>query len=516
MSLRHLLAVGAAAVALDVAGPVSAQKSKHTIRVAINDMFSVSDPYHFPLDENAQFYRTIYSSLVEFNEYTGKFEPFLAKSWKRINSTTIEFTLREGVKFHNGNEFTADDVLTTLAYLADPKVRIRFKARYTWLKKVEKLGKYKVRLTAKNPNATDMADIAYRFEMLDGKSLNSLERKSDYGKATPYGTGPYKIKYVDRNKGILVERVEDYYGDAGYGRAPVQFVHGIPMPDRQTQKAQLITGGVDMLRDVTNDDARNFATMPGIKATPTPTGMLMYITLDAAGRSKNKVMMDERVRKAFIMAIDREKIVKAVVAGGGDAEFPKSICFKANIACLPSTTPYPYNPTESKRLLAEAGHPNGIDLTFYVHAPIQHVAVALSGELRKVGIRTTITPLPLMVYVKKRGAGDFTAFNGFYPTGAHPDAANLLNFFFGANRDYWNDPIIDKAYKDGSTEFDVAKRAKIYEAAFDQVNEKAYIYPLSEKPIVWVHTKDIKVMRNNMSTFESRLGDYAWSDYKEK
>ena len=146
------------------------------------------------------------------------------------------------------------------------------------MKSVEKLGRYKVRLTGKKNRATDMADIAYRFEMLHGKSLMGLERKSDYGKVTPYGTGPYKIKFVDRNKGILVERVADYYGDAGYGRAPVKFVHGIHMPDKQTQKAQLITGGVDMLRDVTADDARNFVTLPGIKATPTPTGMLMLPT----------------------------------------------------------------------------------------------------------------------------------------------------------------------------------------------------------------------------------------------
>ena len=510
MTKKTALAAGIAAAALLAAAPAMAQKSKDTLRVAINDMFSVSDPYHFPLDENAQFYRTIYTSLIEYNEYKGRFEPYLAKSWKRINPTTIEFTLREGVKFHNGAEFTADDVLTTLAYLADPKVRIRFKARYTWLKSVEKLGKYKVRLTGKKNRATDMADIAYRFEMLHGKSLMGLERKSDYGKVTPYGTGPYKIKFVDRNKGILVERVDNYYGDAGFGRAPVKFVHGIHMPDKQTQKAQLITGGVDMLRDVTADDARNFVTLPGINATPTPTGMLMYITLDAAGRSKNKVMKDIRVRKAFIMAIDRKKIVEAVVAGGKNAESPKSVCFKANIACDPTTTPYPYNPAEAKRLLAQAGYPNGIDLTFFVHAPIRHVAEAISGELRKVGIRTKLSPLPLMVYVKKRGAGKFTAFLGKYPTAAQPDTENLLNFFFGANRDYYKDPLINGAAKKGATEFNVAKRAAIYTPALDQVNKMSFIYPLTEVPVVFAHTKDVEIKPNLQSSGEIRVGDFFW------
>lgn len=92
--------------------------------------------------------------------------------------------------------------------------------------------------------------------------------------------------------------------------------------------------------------------------------------------------------------------------------------------------PYPYYPAEAKQLLAQAGFQYGIDLTSRVHAPIRHVAEAISGELRKVGIRTKLEPLPLMVYVKKRGAGEFTAFNGFYPTSADLGKAHRL----GAHR----------------------------------------------------------------------------------
>ena len=114
MTKKLVLAVGVAAAALLATGPAMAQKSKDTLRIAINDMFRVSDPYHFPLDENAQFYRIILTSLIEFNEYKDRFEPFPAKSWKRINKTTIEFTLRGGAKFHNGNEFTADDNAVSL------------------------------------------------------------------------------------------------------------------------------------------------------------------------------------------------------------------------------------------------------------------------------------------------------------------------------------------------------------------------------------------------------------------
>jgi hypothetical protein len=105
---------------------------------------------------------------------------------------------------------------------------------------------------------------------------------------------------------------------------------------------------------------------------------------------------------------------------------------------------------------------------------------------------------------------------GFYPTSANPDTANLLNFFFDADRDYWRDDLISKARKAGDLEFDVAKRADIYLPALNRVNEKAYIYPVSELPLVWAHSKDVKVLRNPLSAGESRLGDYAWSDFKPK
>ena len=88
--------------------------------------------------------------------------------------------------------------------------------------------------------------------------------------------------------------------------------------------------------------------------------------------------------------------------------------------------------------------------------------------------------------------------------------------FFGGDRDYYKDPVIHKASEDGIKEYDLAKRTQIYTPALDQVNKKAYMLPLSELPLVFAHSKDVKVLRNKLSTAESRLGEYVWADYKEK
>ncbi|MCD6073631.1 MAG: hypothetical protein K0Q70_514 [Rhodospirillales bacterium] len=514
MSTKLAAALGVAG-ALFVAGAAQAQKSADTLRIAVADMFSVTDPYHLPLDENAAFYRSVYQGLVDFDEYERKFVPILSKSWKRIDDLTVEFELRDNVKWDNGEPFTAEDVKATVAYITDEKTRIRFKERYDFIKEVEILGPHKLRLHYKYKTPFDLATLGYNVKIINGKVLNGLENKADYGRVSPVSTGAYKINFVDKNKGIMVERVENYYGDAGgYYRAPVKRVHGIPLPDGQSQIAQLMTGGVDLLRFVSSENAKQLAAVPNLEVTVTPSVSLVYVTLDAVGRSSNKIMTDERVRKAFIMAIPRDLIVKNIVAGGDKAELPRSICFKATIACEPTVEPYAYNPSEAKRLLIEAGYGNGVDLLIAAHAPHRHVAEAIAGEVRKVGIRATVESMPLPLYVKKRGDGELTAFVGLYPTSVNPDTDGLLDLFFNADRDYWQDPIIKKAKEDGSTEMDVKKRTALYTPALNRINEKAYIYPLTEQPMVWAHTKDVKLLRQTMSAADPRLGDYAWSDYK--
>jgi ABC-type transport system substrate-binding protein len=88
--------------------------------------------------------------------------------------------------------------------------------------------------------------------------------------------------------------------------------------------------------------------------------------------------------------------------------------------------------------------------------------------------------------------------------------ATMWDFFFAGPRDYWSDDFINKAYADGNLEFDDAKRAAIYTPALNRVNEKAYILPVSEIPMMWAHHKDVKVMQNPMADSQPVLGDFAW------
>jgi peptide/nickel transport system substrate-binding protein len=502
------LAAGLALMAGAIA-PAFAQKTNDTLRIAVNDPFSVLDLYHFPQDEVGNFNRATSGTLIKFDEFKGEFIGELAKAWRRIDDKTIEFDLRDDASFHSGNKFTAEDVKYTIEYLKDPKSKMRFADRYNWVKEILVLSPYKIRYVAAEPKSTDMITISQQHYVYDSAVHKTLESAADYGRVSASGTGPYKLVSLDRNDGVKLERFDKLI-PASHLRAPIRRIHGIWSPDKQTQIAHLMTGGIDLLTNVTSDMATELDDRPGFATTARPSKNLLFINLDASGRSPNKAMTDERVRKAFIMAIDREAIIKNFIAGAETAERPKSICFDTTLNCKPTNRPYAYDPAGAKKLLAEAGYADGFDLTLAVLAPIQQVAVAIAGELRKVGIRTSVESMPLSVYTKKRSDNELTAALSSYPAGSTPIVSNLLDVFFGGDRDYARDPSFAPAIVAGLAEFDDTKRTGIYRPLLERVNEKAYMLLLTEQPTVFAHSREVEVMASPYSAGSTRVTDFKW------
>lgn len=502
-------AIALAALSI-VVTPAMAQKSKDTIRLTILDPFTTLDSYHFPANQPGQYTRAMYGKLLHWDEHNAKFIPELAKSWKQVNPTTIEFELRDDVKFTSGNKFSADDVKYMVEYLADPKLKIRFKGRYTWFKEAKVLSPTRIQLVSKKPKGDLMMTLAYRYYMYDSAIHSKMDDKAAYGRKSASTTGAYRLVSINRNSGVKLTRNDEAVAKFPHLRAPIKNIHGIPIPDSQTQLASLLTGAVDVLQTSSADTVKQFEQNPNYSVTPFATRMLTYITLDAAGRSKNKVFQDIRVRQAFVKAINRDRVINTFMPGGKSAVRPDSICFAENIACTPSTKPLGYDPAGAKKLLAEAGYPNGIDIELSAFAPMKELTQAVAGDLRKVGIRATVQGMPLPVYTKRRGAGELTALMARYPTFAQPNTSNLMNFFFAGNRDYSNDPIIQNARKVGASTLDVRERAKVYQKAMDQVNKQSYILPFAEQPNVYIHAKNVEIKTGLISMTETRPTDYFW------
>jgi peptide/nickel transport system substrate-binding protein len=494
-----------------LAVPAEAQKAKDTLRIAANDQFAVLSPYDLPLDEAAPIYNEIYTTLWAYNGHTRKYVQQAAKSWKHVDDKTIEIELWDDITLHTGKHFNADDVKASIDYTIDPKVKIRSKYRYTWVSSVEKLGPYKLRLHLQEPYALDILSIASRFYVEDSNVLGKLDKRSDYGRVSAASAGPYKLVSMDPSKGAVVERFDQLSAHLkDTNRAPIKRIIISTITDPQTQVAELLTGGLDVLHNVSQTTAADLAKQPGISVTFTPSQEFYYLQMDAIGRSGRKEFTDIRVRKAVEMAINRDAIIEHIVPGGKVAEKLSAICFSFTIACSSSTKPYDYNPSEAKRLLAEAGYANGFDMQLDAHSPAKEVAEAIAGDLREVGIKMHVQPETIAVYSKLRGEGKLAAFVGIRPTSNFPETSDILASFFRGERDYWKDDIIAAAMTKGEQTADDTARGKVLQTAIDRNNEMAYVFPISSEPIVYAHSKDVKVGENELAVHTVDISDYFW------
>ena len=513
-SKRILAWTLASAAALAMTTPALAQKSKDTVRVAITETFVALSEYHLPIPEANNFHRTVYSNLIGYDEYKQEFVPSLAKAWRRINPTTLEFDLRDDIKFHNGDPFTADDVVYMIEYLLDPKVKLRFKARYNWIARAEKMGPHQVRIHSTEPVSIDLALTAYRMPIFDSKifAKQSLEDQERYGQITPFGTGPYKVVEIDKNRGVKIERFDGFKGNPKHYPSPIKNIVGIPVPDRQTQMAQLITNGVDVLVGVDSDAAKEVTKNPKLGVTYLPSADIYYFALDAGATAGNKVLADPRVRRAIWMAIDRDALGKNLVAGYEVSEKLYAFCFKATIGCKYNKPVPDYNPTEAKRLLAEAGYPNGFEFKYTVDVSVKDIAEAMAGYWHKIGIKAQVDPVPIQVYRTRRAKNEVEAWTVLYPSGTQPDSDNILTTIFNPTlaATYGNTQPIQDAIANGRREFDVQKRADIYATAYDFINERALIMPVLSIPSIFAHSMEVGIERDPLSASELNVSSYVW------
>ena len=502
------LAALAVAGALSAA-PAVAQKSQDTLRLAIISPFPVLSAFDLPHEESGLFHRDIYDFILKYDEHNKKFIPSLAKSWTHIDNKTIEMELRDDIKFHNGDEFDAEDVKATVDYVIDPKSKITYGSHYRWMKDVEILGPHKIRIHANEPIATDLNLLAYRLQIWDSKLLAKLSDKADYGRVSPVGTGLFKVTNYDR-QGITVERYDDYKTIAG-ATAPIKRIKGMFMPDRDTQVAQLIAGGIDWIRGATPDAAKSLKDNPNIAISYVASPTFVYLALDSQNLSGNKALSDPRVREAMHMAIDREAIIKYIVPGGDVAEHAQALCFKETIGCDYSVKPPKYDPAAAKKLLAEAGYPDGFDVEYTVFAPARAIGEAVAGDLLKIGVRAKITVADLGLYRKRQGEGKLEAWSILFPTGSYPDIGNVFAVFFSETAfKYYNEPLITEAMDKGEAEFDPVKRTAIYKKALDRINEMHYVLPISSVPVLHVHSKESSVKTNLLSAGETYISDFEW------
>ncbi len=509
---RALMAAGAMAVF--ATGPAMAQKSEDTIRVALHQPMGVIDGFYDPRPEQSLVSFMVFDSLVMFDAEQRKFVPHVAESWTRIDGKTMEFKIRQGIKFHDGSDLDADDVVHSLNFGKDPKYAFRFKGtRFGYIDKVEKIDQYTVRITAKRDYFAFLGRLASQPPIYPSDYHTSFKDPTEFGKK-PIGSGNFRVVSVDATKGVVLEKFDGYkHSSSAKPAAQAKRIHLTQVPDRQTQIAKMITGELDIIYNVALEQADELRKMPNLAVEVEPTVTFSYIYFDAVDKSGIGVFKDIRVREALMQAIDRNALKKALLPQEMHNEpLQDAMCHSWHISCASSAKVPTYDLDKAKALLKEAGLQDGFKLEITTWGASIKTAEAVAGMLRRVGVEATVDAQTFVGYLKKRSANKVNTFVSLWDNGgAQPDVENTAGFFWlKGSRDYHGDEILHGLVGKGGSELDPEKRAEIFASGFDRIIEQRYQMPLIPIPSVVVHDKGVEIQGGHKSPKGFELNRIRW------
>jgi peptide/nickel transport system substrate-binding protein len=468
------LAIGVALVL--GAGGARADKSDDTLRIAwgVDGVMVNADNYYGATRAGIWFSRLVWDMLVDRDPKTGEYLPNLATSWAWVDDTTLELKLRQGVKFHNGEPFDADDVAYTYNKVAtDPGVKF---ARFVnWVDNVEKLDQYTVRIHTKGPFPQAFEFLAQAMPVYPNEYY---EKVGTQGMSNmPIGTGPYKVVRMKPAEEYTLVRNEDYTWGSPRGMARIKNVVIREISDVQTQVAELMAGGIDVTADLTTDIVDKLQDVPGVTAVQKETIRFFYMSFDAAGRSGFKPITDVRVRRAISHAVNRQSIVDNLMRGA--SRLINTPCHPLQFGCQEAdATTYDYDPKKAKALLAEAGYPDGFKVNLYAEAPA-HESEAVMGDLAKVGIEAKLHRLPWEAYNDALMSNKAPMFLTNWGSSSLSDASASISLFFkGSEDDFARDKDVIEWLKVADTNTDPEKRKEHYAKAIKRITEQAYLVPL--------------------------------------
>ncbi len=521
MSMKTKLALLAATgLAVTMAAPAAvAQKSKNTVRVGLTSAIKGVDNHYDPKADTQFSNHAVYDTLMFRDEKTGKIVPLLAKSVTRVDPKTLEIELRDGVKWHDGEAFDADDVVYTVNWLTNKGTKIRMRRNYTWIAGIEKLGPMKVRISAKRPTPFDLLNLASFTWIYPEHLHNKLEDKADFGRKSPVGTGPYRVAEVTVNRRVVLEKNKDYKQLSPAKRmSNVDRFVLAQIPDVGTQIAQMLAGNLDALvRVIEPAQAIKLAKDPRFNLQMKRGVALSYLAFDAKGRSGAEAMKNIKVRKAIMMAIDRGPLT--TIASGGDpnlAVTPGGMCWKGVQGGCDWSASYPkHDPEAAKKLLAEAGFANGleVEITSFNTGVPKPVAVAISAQLRKVGITSRIDSKRINALRKKMRDGKIQMLVGRWSGGGLAEVSSTLRVFYSGSgpSDWHGDGALKKMARKSSGIMDPVKRKAAVAKALDHATENAYYMALTPSFVPMVHVKELEIDGDgSANTWGANTGNFNW------
>lgn len=444
--------------------------------------------------------RSIWNSLV-WVDHEYNVQPELAENWSPVDDTmkVWDFKLREGVMFHNGKEMTSEDVVASINGHIVQKATSLFTK---WLDKVEAQGKYGLRFTLKAGYAEFPFALAeYRVVIVPAAAADAIF-------ADGIGTGPFKLLQVDNRRGFQAVRNENYWMK---GRPFVDELEGYVV-NSQTAINGFRSGQFNAVFNIDPTTAAQYESTGGIIHKSKGGDQFLF----NLPKNLNLVWNDVRVREAISLSIDRDAINTIVYSDPGTWVGNDTPMSGVNREFLPREKPY--DPDRAKQLLAEAGHPNGLDLPAIVFCPSfpeePRVMAVVTESLKKAGINVEIREMPtdgFDAYVKQVNAPVGRPARSL--VGPRNPAINLGRLAKNPTEDGgWSGPKCEEfnaLYQKAIAEPNDAKRLELYQEAQRIAQSDTPSITLGGRRNMLAHAASVKNLKSHSQNWSSRF-DGVW------
>lgn len=465
-----------------------------TLTVAMRGDIESTHPYLTSDIVGISMRMNIFDNLVDY-DWDGRLVPGLAESWK-ITNRTIQFKLRQGVKFHNGEDFNADSVKASFAHLKSAELKSPAASNVAAVESVIVLDPSTVELVLSRIDARIFDVLANNVSMLPAKYLAEVGTQGFIAK--PIGTGPFKFVSWTKDDKLVMEANEDYWEGGYKGKARVKQLIFRPIPTAATRVAELRSGAVDLVHDLPPDQvepikADGHQVISG--RSPVYTWAFFNTTSQAGA-----ILKDQKIRLAMNQAVDTETIIKTILQGHARP-------LTAGITDMttgydPNVKPIAYDPAKAKQLLTEAGYANGFEMQADISSSQKpELAQAVIAQLGQVGIKVTLNPLPTAVFndrwVKKQLSPlYFVTWNTF----THPALLDLLAGCKGFISSFCStkaQPFLDE----GGKTLDQAAQEAAYKKAVAALSEDPFAIYLTNNNALLGAAKRVNGWKSHAVTY---------------
>lgn len=466
-----------------LSGAVSAQS---TVTVALPTDVRDFDPHQSIGTHERAIQQNIFDTLIDLDRNYEPTVPALAVSWTYVDDLTLEVALREGVTFHNGQPFTADDVVFTFERIMDASEPIGIN---TWLEgtinRVEKVDDYTVRFVTPEPYAPMVANLT-RIHIIPGQTFQEMGVQAFA--QNPVGTGPFRYVSWTPGQEVALQAFEDHWreGLPTIDRAVFRII-----PDEFARFAALRAGEVDIVQNLPASRIEQVEADPNLRVVSVHgqrnmwLGIMMVPPLD-----------DVRIRQALNYAVDTDAIIDSIFDGHAGAVAPGGFGALA-FGYHDDIEGYPYNPERARQLLAEAGYPNGLELEFRCssdrYASDREVCQAIQAYLAAVGISTDVQFTEWAVYSQLRGDRSMKGiyFLGYGNSLFDADfPLRLCCWSGGRSETRFNTPELDAMVEEAARTVDIQARYDLYGEIQQYIRDQApYVFLYDQYDIYGVSNR---------------------------